>query len=85
MRQPSTKAEAPRAALTPAAVLMFRYNNPDVLLTFLFVAAAWAVQRAVVDGRTRWLVAAGVHPSPSRFRSPGTIPPRPTVQGQIRP
>lgn len=48
------------AALTPAAVLIFRFDNPDALLTFLFVAAAWAVQRAIVDGRTRWLVAAGI-------------------------
>ena len=48
------------AALTPAAVLIFRYDNPDALLTFLFVAAAWAVQRAIEDGRTRWLVAAGI-------------------------
>ena len=30
-------------ALTPAAVLMFRYNNPDALLTFLLVAGAWAL------------------------------------------
>ena len=29
-------------ALTPVAVLMFRFNNPDALLTFLMVLAAWA-------------------------------------------
>src|SRR6185295_15647475 len=34
-------------ALTPAAVLMFRYNNPDALLTFLLVAGAWALQRSI--------------------------------------
>ena len=30
-------------ALTPAAVLIFRYNNPDALLTLLLVGAAWRV------------------------------------------
>ena len=48
------------AALTPAAVLIFRYDNPDALLTFLFLAAAWATQRALIDGRTRWLLMVGV-------------------------
>ncbi len=47
-------------ALTPAAVLMFRYDNPDALLTFLLVAAAGAFLRALEDGRRRWLVAAAV-------------------------
>ncbi|CAN5521113.1 glycosyltransferase family 39 protein [soil metagenome] len=47
-------------ALTPIAVAIFRYNNPDALLVLLMVAAAWAVLRAVDDGRTRWLVLAGV-------------------------
>jgi 4-amino-4-deoxy-L-arabinose transferase-like glycosyltransferase len=41
-------------ALTPAAVLMFRYNNPDAVLTLLLVAAAWAVVRGLEDGRLRW-------------------------------
>jgi 4-amino-4-deoxy-L-arabinose transferase-like glycosyltransferase len=43
-------------AMTPVAVLMFRFNNPDALLTFLLVAAAGAVLRAVETGRTRWLL-----------------------------
>jgi 4-amino-4-deoxy-L-arabinose transferase-like glycosyltransferase len=47
-------------ALTPAAVLMFRYNNPDALLTFLLIAGAWALQRSIESGRTRWLVLAAV-------------------------
>jgi 4-amino-4-deoxy-L-arabinose transferase-like glycosyltransferase len=47
-------------ALTPVAVLMFRFNNPDALLTLLLVAAGYAVLRAVEAGRTRWLVLAGV-------------------------
>jgi 4-amino-4-deoxy-L-arabinose transferase-like glycosyltransferase len=46
-------------ALTPVAVVMFRYNNPDALLTLLLVAAAWAVWSAVETGRTRCLVLAG--------------------------
>jgi 4-amino-4-deoxy-L-arabinose transferase-like glycosyltransferase len=47
-------------ALTPAAALMFRFNNPDAALTFLLVAAAYAVTRAVERGRTRWLMVASV-------------------------
>ncbi|MEV6432845.1 glycosyltransferase family 39 protein [Nocardia sp. NPDC051463] len=46
-------------AVTPVAALMFRFNNPDALLAFLMVAAAWAMTHAVADGRTRWLVLAG--------------------------
>jgi 4-amino-4-deoxy-L-arabinose transferase-like glycosyltransferase len=50
-------------ALTPAAVLMFRFDNPDALLTLLLVVAASAGSRAVdaasVRASTWWLVAAG--------------------------
>jgi 4-amino-4-deoxy-L-arabinose transferase-like glycosyltransferase len=46
-------------ALTPVAVLMFRFNNPDALLVLLCVAAAYAVTRALERGRTGWLLAAG--------------------------
>ena len=46
-------------ALTPAAVLIFRYDNPDALLTLLLVSAAWAVLRALDGGRVRWLALAG--------------------------
>jgi 4-amino-4-deoxy-L-arabinose transferase-like glycosyltransferase len=45
-------------ALTPAAVLMFRYNNPDALLTLLLVGAAWALVRGLANGRTRWALLA---------------------------
>jgi 4-amino-4-deoxy-L-arabinose transferase-like glycosyltransferase len=45
-------------ALTPAAALMFRYNNPDALLTLLLTAGAYALLRAVEGGRTRWLILA---------------------------
>jgi 4-amino-4-deoxy-L-arabinose transferase-like glycosyltransferase len=47
-------------ALTPAAVLMFRYNNPDALLTLLLVLAGWAFLRAMESGSLRWVVAAAV-------------------------
>src|SRR5581483_7412590 len=46
-------------ALTPVATLMFRYNNPDALLTLLLIGAAYALVRALEDTRTRWLVAMG--------------------------
>jgi len=34
-------------ALTPVAVLMFRFNNPDALLVLLLIGSAYATQRAV--------------------------------------
>ncbi|WP_405160224.1 glycosyltransferase family 39 protein [Nocardia sp. NBC_01499] len=46
-------------AVTPVAALMFRFNNPDALLVLLMIAAAWAMTRAVEDGRWRWLVLTG--------------------------
>lgn len=47
-------------AVTPVAALMFRFNNPDALLCLLMVCALAAVLRALADGRTKWLVLAGV-------------------------
>ena len=47
-------------ALTPVAVLMFRFNNPDALLTLLCLAAAWALWSALETGRTRGLVISGL-------------------------
>lgn len=47
------------SALIPVAVLMFRFNNPDSLLVMMLVLGAYAVTRAVEDGRTRWMVLAG--------------------------
>ena len=47
-------------ALTPAAVLIFRFNNPDALLTFLLVISAWALLRSLEHGSYRWVVLAGV-------------------------
>ncbi len=45
-------------AVTPAAVLIFRYNNPDALLTLLLVAGAWALLRAIEGGSLRWIALA---------------------------
>ncbi|MFF2214571.1 ArnT family glycosyltransferase [Streptomyces antibioticus] len=47
-------------ALTPVAALMFRFNNPDAMLALLMAVACYFVARAVEDGRTRWLLWAGV-------------------------
>ncbi|HYJ75101.1 MAG TPA: glycosyltransferase family 39 protein [Kineosporiaceae bacterium] len=47
-------------ALTPVAVLMFRFDNPDALLVLLLVGAAYALTRALEKGSTRWLVLVGV-------------------------
>jgi 4-amino-4-deoxy-L-arabinose transferase-like glycosyltransferase len=49
-------------ALTPVAVLMFRFNNPDSLLILLLVAGAWAVTRAIdsVKHSARWMALAGL-------------------------
>jgi 4-amino-4-deoxy-L-arabinose transferase-like glycosyltransferase len=47
-------------ALTPMTVAISRHNNPDALLVLCCVAALWFVVRALEDGRTKWLVWAGV-------------------------
>ncbi len=48
-------------ALTPVAVLMFRFNNPDALLIMLLCAGAWAVTRAIDSEKhaARWMMLAG--------------------------
>ncbi|MCW2545913.1 MAG: glycosyl transferase family 39, partial [Mycobacterium sp.] len=46
-------------ALTPAAALMFRFNNPDALLTLLMVLGAYAMTRAIDGARMRWVLVAG--------------------------
>ena len=46
-------------AVTPAAVLMFRFDNPDALLTLLLVAAAYAMTRAIETASTRWMLLVG--------------------------
>jgi 4-amino-4-deoxy-L-arabinose transferase-like glycosyltransferase len=47
-------------ALTPAAVLIFRFDNPDAFLVLLLVAAAYCVTRALSRASLRWLTLAGV-------------------------
>ncbi len=42
-------------ALTPAAVMIFRFNNPDALLTLLLVVSAWALLHSVDKGSLRWI------------------------------
>lgn len=48
-------------ATTPVAVLMFRFDNPDALLTLLLVGSAYATARAVQSNEhpLRWLALAG--------------------------
>ena len=47
-------------ALTPISVAISRHNNPDALLALCCVGALWCLVRALQDGRTRWIVLAGV-------------------------
>jgi 4-amino-4-deoxy-L-arabinose transferase-like glycosyltransferase len=43
-------------AVTPVAALMFRFNNPDAMLTLLMVLGAYLMIRALERGSTWWLV-----------------------------
>ena len=48
-------------ALTPAAALMFRFNNPDALLVLALVCAAYATLRGLESSSSRWwLTATGI-------------------------
>ncbi|MBI5103802.1 MAG: glycosyltransferase family 39 protein [Solirubrobacterales bacterium] len=47
-------------ALTPITVAISRHNNPDALLVLCVTGAVWALVRGLDDGRTRWLVLAGI-------------------------
>ncbi|WP_405807541.1 glycosyltransferase family 39 protein [Streptomyces sp. NBC_00210] len=47
-------------AVTPVAALMFRFNNPDALLTVLMTVTVYCVLRALEGARTKWLLWAGV-------------------------
>ena len=47
-------------ALTPVAVLMFRFNDPDAAMVLLMTAAAYCTVRALERGSARWLAGAGV-------------------------
>jgi 4-amino-4-deoxy-L-arabinose transferase-like glycosyltransferase len=46
-------------ALTPVAALMFRFNNPDAMLTLCLVLAAYLTTRAIEKAGWKWLLAAG--------------------------
>jgi 4-amino-4-deoxy-L-arabinose transferase-like glycosyltransferase len=46
-------------AVTPAAALMFRFNNPDALLVLLLTAAAYCLMRAASAASWRWLLLVG--------------------------
>ena len=54
-------------ALTPVAVLMFRFNNPDAMLTLLMVGAAAATLRGIESTR----LPAGVKAHPVRWLALG--------------
>jgi len=47
-------------AATPAAALMFRFNNPDALLVLLLTLAAYCLMRATLTASWRWLMLVGV-------------------------
>ena len=48
-------------ALTPVAVLMFRFNNPDAALVLLLIGSVYATLRAIDSPQRalRWIVVAG--------------------------
>lgn len=46
-------------AVTPVATVMFRYNNPDALLTLLMIGVAYATLESVRRGSLPWLILAG--------------------------
>ncbi|MCV7134248.1 glycosyltransferase family 39 protein [Mycobacterium hodleri] len=47
-------------AVTPVAVLMFRFNDPDAAMVLLMTAAAYCTVRALERGSAGWLAGAGV-------------------------
>jgi 4-amino-4-deoxy-L-arabinose transferase-like glycosyltransferase len=47
-------------ACTPAAALMFRFNDPDALLVLLLTVAAYCLTRAVHAASWRWLLLVGL-------------------------
>ena len=57
--EPAAALSALAFALTPVAVVIFRVNDPDALLTLLLVLAAWACWRAIETATTPWLVLSG--------------------------
>ena len=47
-------------ALAPVATLMFRFDDPDALLTLMITLAGYAMTRAIESGHTRWVALTGV-------------------------
>ena len=47
-------------ALTPIGVLVFRYSNPDALLTALSALALYGLVRGIEHGRVRWMILVGI-------------------------
>ena len=47
-------------ALTPVAVLMFRFNNPDAVMVLLMMAGAYCTVRALQHAGPKWIALAGV-------------------------
>lgn len=47
-------------ALTPVAVMMFRFDNPDAAMVLLMTVAAYCTVRATASASGRWLALAGV-------------------------
>jgi 4-amino-4-deoxy-L-arabinose transferase-like glycosyltransferase len=66
-------------ALTPAAALMFRFNNPDALLVLLLVAGAYATVRATSHGprprQQRHRHLGSRQPHPNHHRHPNHLRP----------
>ncbi len=56
---PAAIAAGAFTALTPAAALTFRFNNPDALLLLLLVGAGFSTLKAIETGKGRWMVLAG--------------------------
>ena len=54
--EPAAALAALALALTPVAVVIFRVNDPDALLTLLLLLAAWTCWRAIETATTTWLV-----------------------------
>ena len=57
--EPAAAFSTTALALTPVAVVIFRVNDPDALLTLLLVLATWACWRAIEAATTEWLVLSG--------------------------
>ena len=57
--EPAAVLAALALALTPVAVVIFRFNDPDAFLILLLVLATWACWHAIESGKTSGLVLSG--------------------------